>query len=166
MSDNAETAILAGGCYWIMQRLLRHPDGVTSTRAGWAGGRNDNPTEENNHGHAEVVEVVFDPDRISYRELLQYFFQVHRADLGARLVGSQYRSEIFCVSDEQREVAEETIADVDAGGHWPGKIVTKVSRAGPFWEAEADEQNYFQRHPYGYQFPRLEVEAASGETAA
>ena len=93
MSDNAETAVLAGGCYWIMQQLLRGRDGVISTRVGWTGGENDNPTEENNCGHAEAVEV--DPDRISYRDLLEFFFQIHRADLGEGLVGSSYRSEIF-----------------------------------------------------------------------
>ena len=131
MSDNAETAILAGGCSWIMQQLLRHPDGVISTRVGWTGGEGDDPTEENPGGHAEAVEVVFDPERISYRDLLEYFFQVHRADLGERLVGSIYRSEIFYTSDEQRKVAEETIRDVDASGHWPGKVVTKISEAGP-----------------------------------
>ena len=95
MSDNAETAVLAGGCYWIMQQLLRGRDGVISTRVGWTGGENDNPTEENNCGHAEAVEVVFDPERISYRDLLEFFFQIHRADLGEGLVGSSYRSEIF-----------------------------------------------------------------------
>ena len=165
MSDDAESAVLAGGCFWIMQQLLRDRDGVISTRAGWTGGENDNPTEENNSGHAEAVEVIFDPERISYRDLLEYFFQVHRADLGERLVGSSYRSEIFYTTDKQRKVAEETVRDVDAAGHWPGKIVTEISEAGPFWEAEAEEHDYFQRHPYGYQFPRLEVEAASRETA-
>jgi peptide-methionine (S)-S-oxide reductase len=156
MSDNAETAILAGGCFWIMQQLLRHPDGVISTRAGYTGGENDNPTEENNQGHAEAVEIVFDPGRISYRDLLEFFFQVHRADLGERLVGSQYRSEIFYTSEGQRDVAEETVADVDASAHWPGKIVTKVSEAQTFWEAEAEEQHYFDRYPDGRTsyFPR------------
>ena len=109
MSDNAETAVLAGGCYWIMQQLLRDRDGVISTRVGWTGGENDHPTEENNSGHAEAVEVAFDPERISYRDLLEYFFQVHRPDLGEDLVGSGYRSEIFYTSEEQRKVAEETI---------------------------------------------------------
>ncbi|HYZ46175.1 MAG TPA: peptide-methionine (S)-S-oxide reductase, partial [Actinomycetota bacterium] len=124
MSDNLETAILAGGCYWIMQQLLRHRDGVISTRVGWTGGENDNPTEENNSGHAEAVKVTFDPERLSYRDLLEYFFMLHRADLHERIVGSGYRSEVFYLSDEQRKVAEQTISDVDASGHWPGKIVT------------------------------------------
>ena len=162
MSDNAETVVLAGGCFWIVQQLLRNRDGVLSTRVGWTGGQNDNPTVENNSGHAEAVEVVFDPERVSYRDLLEYFFQVHRADLGEDLVGSDYRSEIFCTTDEQRRVAEETIADVDASGHWPGEVVTRVSEAGPFWEAEAGDQDYFQRYPDGCPtpFPRTGLQAA------
>lgn len=149
MSDNAETAVLAGGCFWIMQQLLRGREGVISTRVGWTGGENDNPTEDNNCGHAEAVKVAFDPTRISYRDLLEFFFQIHRADLGERLVGSSYRSEIFYTSREQRKVAEETICDVDASGHWPGKVVTKISAAGRFWEAVAEDQDYFQRYTYG-----------------
>jgi peptide-methionine (S)-S-oxide reductase len=161
MSDDAETAVLAGGCFWITQQLLRHCDGVISTRVGWTGGQNDNPTEENNSGHAEAVEVVFDPQRISYRGLLEFFFQVHRPDLGEDLVGSAYRSEIFYMTGEQRAVAEETIATVDASGHWPGKVVTTVSEAGPFWESEAEDQDYFWRYPGGCTppFPRAGVEA-------
>ncbi|HEX5821229.1 MAG TPA: peptide-methionine (S)-S-oxide reductase MsrA [Solirubrobacterales bacterium] len=168
MSDNTETAVLAGGCYWIMQQLLRGCDGVISTRVGWTGGENDNPTEENNSGHAEAVEVTFDPEQISYRGLLDFFFQVHRPDLGENLVGSGYRSEIFYTSEEQRKVAEETIPDVDASGHWPGKVVTKISEAGTFWEAEADDQDYFQRYPVGCAppFPQRGAEAAGRETAA
>jgi len=149
MSDNPETAVFAGGCFWIMQQLLRDRNGVISTRVGWTGGENDNPTEDNNCGHAEAVKVAFDPDRISYRDLLEFFFQIHRADLGERLVGSGYRSEIFYTSEEQRQVAEETIRDVDASGHWPGKVVTKISEAGPFWEAVAEDQDYFQRYTDG-----------------
>lgn len=145
MGDDAETAILAGGCFWIMQQLLRDRDGVISTRAGWTGGQNDHPTEENNSGHAEAVEVTFDPERLSYRGLLDYFFQVHRPDLGEHLVGSGYRSEVFCTSPEQRKIAEQTIADVDASHHWPGKVVTGISEAGRFWEADAEDQDYFQR---------------------
>lgn len=153
MSDNAETAVLAGGCFWIMQQLLRDRDGVISTRVGWTGGQNDHPTEENNSGHAEAVEVVFDPKRISYRDLLEFFLQAHRPDLGENLVGVAYRSEIFCTTDEQRRVAEETIADVDASGHWPGKVITKISEAGRFWEAEREDQGYFQRYPDGCEPP-------------
>jgi peptide-methionine (S)-S-oxide reductase len=132
MSDDTETVILAGGCYWIMQQLLRDREVVISTRVGWIGGENDNPTEENNSGHAEAVEVVFDPERVSYRDLLEYFFQIHRPDLGQTLVGSSYRSEIFYTTDDQRRVAEETVPDVDASGHWPGRVVTEISEAGPF----------------------------------
>ena len=132
MSGTAEIAVLAGGCFWVMQQLLRGCDGVVSTRVGWTGGENDNPTEQDNRGHAEAVEVTFDPERITYRGLLEFFFQVHRPDLGAGVVGSEYRSEIFYMSEEQRSVAEETIRDVDAAGHWPGKAVTEVSAAGRF----------------------------------
>ena len=156
MSDETETAILAGGCFWIMQHLLRDREGVVSTRPGRIGGENEEPTEEDNVGHAEALEVVFDPERISYRDLLEFYFQVHRADLGEDLVGSLYRSEIFHTTDEQRRVAEGTITDVDASGHWPGRTVTRVSEAGRFWEAEAEDQLYFQRFPDGCKppFPR------------
>ena len=168
MSDNTETAVLAGGCYWIMQQLLRDRDGVISTRPGWTGGENDNPTEKNNSGHAEAVEVTFDPERISYRGLLEYFFQVHRPDLGADLVGSGYRSGVFYANEEQRKVAEETIVDVDASGHWPGKVVTEVSEAGTFWDAVPEDQDYFERYPVGCPapFPRQGAEAADRETVA
>ena len=171
MSDNAETAVLAGGCAWIMQQLLRHPNGVIATRVGWSGGEGHNPTEENPGGHAEAVEVVFDPERISYRDLLEYFFQVHRADLGEELVGSIYRSEIFYTSEEQCQVAEETIRDVDASGHWLGKTVTEVNEAGRFWESEVADQDYFLRYPdypggSKAPFPRLGAEAAIRESAA
>jgi len=163
VGDETETAILAGGCFWIMQQLLRDRNGVISTRVGWIGGENDNPTEENNSGHAEAVEVVFDPERISYRDLLEFFFQIHRPDLGEHLTGSAYRSEIFCATDEQRRVAEETIPDVDASGHWPGEVVTEISEAGPFWEAEAEDQNYFQRYPDGCKRP-FQQHSGSGTT--
>jgi peptide-methionine (S)-S-oxide reductase len=171
MSENAETAVLAGGCAWIMQQLLRHPDGVISTRIGWSGGHGENPSEENPGGHAEAVEVVFDPERLSYRQLLEYFFQVHRADLGEHLVGSIYRSEIFYTSDEQRQVAEEMIRDVDASGHWPGKTVTRISEAGRFLEDGPDDQDYFLRYPDYPEgskppFPRRSVEAAGRDPAA
>jgi peptide-methionine (S)-S-oxide reductase len=171
MSDSAETAVLSGGCAWVMQQLLRHPDGVISTRVGWAGGEGDDPSEESPGGHAEAVEVVFDPERLSYRDLLEYFFQVHRADLDERLVGSIYRSEIFYMSEAQRETAEETIRDVDASGHWPGKTVTKVSEAGRFVEDAAKDQDYFLRYP-DYPdgskppFPRQGVEAAGQRSPA
>lgn len=162
MSDNVETAILAGGCYWIMQQLLRHRDGVVSTRVGWTGGENENPTEEDNSGHAETVEVTFDPTRLSYREVLEFFFLVHRPDLDETVVGPSYRSEIFYTSDEQRRIAEEVISDVDASGHWPGSVLTKITKAGPFWEAEQDDHDYLHRYPAGCTppFPRSAVEVA------
>lgn len=167
MSDETETAILAGGCFWIMQQLLRDRAGVISTHVGLIGGENDNPTEENNVGHAEAVRVVFDPQRTSYRELLEVFFQVHRPDLDEDLVSSPYRSAIFYTSDEQRKEAEEMVLDVDASGHWPGKTVTEVTEAGRFWEAPAGDQDYFRRFPAGCKppFPRAGVEAASRGTA-
>ncbi len=137
MSDSAETAILAGGCFWPMQQLLRHRDGVISTRVGYTGGENDNPTGENHPGHAEAVEIVFDPGRISYRQILDHFFQIHRPDLGEDVVGFDYRSEIFYTTAEQRQVAEDTLAEIDAAALWPGKVVTEISEARRFWEAEA-----------------------------
>jgi peptide-methionine (S)-S-oxide reductase len=150
MSENAERAVLAGGCFWVMQQLLRHRDGVISTRVGWIGGENENPTEKNNVGHAEAVEVTFDPNRLSYRELLEYFFMVHRHDLGEDVVGTGYRSEIFHTSEAQRVVAEETIRDVEASA---GKVVTRVSEAGRFWEEAPEQQDYLQRFPVGCPAP-------------
>ena len=165
MGDNAETAVLAGGCAWIMQQLLRHPEGVISTRTGFMGGENDNPTETDNGGHAEVVEVIFDPARLSYRGLLEVFFQVHRPDLDQGIVGSLYRSEIFCTSPEQRTVAEEMIRDVDASGHWLGKTVTKVSEAGVFWEMGPEDQDYLLRFPHGCEPPFPRQEDRTGKSA-
>ena len=152
MSDNAETAILAGGCFWGVQELLREREGVISTRVGYTGGDNDNPTYRNHPGHAEAVEIVFDPERISYRDILEFFFQIHdptTKDRQGNDVGSSYRSEIFYTSDEQRQVAEDTIADADASGLWHSKVVTKISEAGPFWEAGTEDQNYLQYYPDG-----------------
>jgi peptide-methionine (S)-S-oxide reductase len=153
MTDSTETAILAGGCFWGAQELLRKRDGVISTRVGYSGGDVPNATYRNHEGHAEAVEIVFDPERISYRDLLEFFFQIHdptTKDRQGNDVGSSYRSEIFYTTDEQREIAEETIADVDASGIWPGKVVTEVSEAGPFWEAEPEHQDYLQKYPNGY----------------
>ncbi len=156
MSESTERAVLAGGCFWILQQLLRGRDGVVSTRVGWIGGENENPTEKKNVGHAEAVEVTFDPDRLSYRALLEYFFMVHRPDLGADVVGSGYRSEIFYLNEAQRATAAETIRDVDAAGHWPGKVVTRISPAGRFWEEAPEAQDFLHRFPVGCPppFPR------------
>jgi peptide-methionine (S)-S-oxide reductase len=159
MSDNTETAILAGGCYWGMQEQIRQRDGVISTRVGYIGGENENPTDDDHPGHAEAIEIVFDPERTSYRDMLEFFFQIHdptTKDRQGKYSGSDYRSEIFYTTDEQRQVAEDTIMDVEASGLWPGKVVTQISAAGRFWEAEADDQYYLKRYPDGYSchFPR------------
>ena len=163
MTKSSETAYLAGGCGWIMQQLLRHPAGVIATRNGWMGGHGENPTEFDSGGHAETIEVVFDPERLSYRGLLEYWFQAHRADLGEEVVGSIYRSEIFYASSEQRRVAEEMIQDVDAAKHWLGKTATGISEAGVFWEAEPEDQDYLQRFPVDCKppFPRQAVPTAT-----
>ena len=153
MNPNTETAILAAGCFWGVQELLRNRDGVISTRVGYTGGDNDNPTYSHHPGHAEAVEIVFDPERISYRDLLEFFFQIHDPTTLNRQgndVGASYRSAIYYVDGEQRRVAEDTIADVDASGLWPGTVVTEVEPAGPFWEAEPEHQGYLERYPNGY----------------
>jgi peptide-methionine (S)-S-oxide reductase len=166
LNDGAETAILAGGCFWPAQELLRHREGVIATRVGYTGGAGENPVDDDHPGHAEAVEVVFDPERISYRQLLEFFFQIHRPDLGADLVGSGYRSEIFYLTDEQRQVAGSTIAELDAAGLFPGRVVTEISAAGRFWEAGAEDQDYLQRYPDGHTFfPRPAREAGRRETA-
>ena len=171
MSDNVETAILAGGCFWSAQELLRQRDGVIASRVGWTGGESDNPSEETPGGHAEAVEIVFDPERVSYRDILEFFFQIHdptTKDRQGEDTGSDYRSEIFYTTDEQRHVAEDTIADIDASGLWPGRVVTQISEAGAFWEAEAEDQYYLQRHPDGdtCHFPRPGWKLPHRETAA
>src|SRR3954452_6914479 len=150
MSEHTETAILAGGCFWGVQELLRHRDGVISTRAGYTGGQNDNPTYRNHPGHAEAVEIVFDPERISYRDILEFFFQIHdptTKDRQGNDFGSDYRSESFYTSHEQPRVADETLVDVDASALCHRKLVTAVIEAFPFWVAEAEHQDYLQRYP-------------------
>ena len=148
-----ETAILAGGCFWGAQDLLRKRPGIVSTRVGYSGGDVQNATYRNHGDHAEAVEVVHDPDVISYREILEFFFQIHDPSTRNRQgndVGRSYRSAIYYTSDEQRQVALDTIADVDASGLWPGKVVTEVEPAGDFWEAEPEHQDYLQKQPWGY----------------
>ena len=135
MSGTTETAILAGGCFWGMQDLIRKRPGVLSTRVGYSGGEVPNATYRNHGNHAEAIEIVFDPEQTSYRELLEFFFQVHDPTTRNRQgndIGPSYRSAIFTLSDEQRRVAEDTIADVNASGLWPGPVVTEVTPAGPF----------------------------------
>ena len=153
MTETHETAILAGGCFWGMQDLIRRRPGVISTRVGYTGGDVEHATYRNHEGHAEAIEIVFDPARISYRDLLEFFFQIHDPTTLNRQgndIGTSYRSGIYYLDDEQRRVAEETIADVEAAGVWPGKIVTEVAPASDFWEAEPEHQDYLERYPHGY----------------
>jgi len=148
-----ETAILAGGCFWGMQDLIRRMPGVISTRVGYTGGNVANATYRHHEGHAEAIEIVFDPAQISYRKLLEFFFQIHDPTTLNRQgndLGTSYRSAIFYTTDEQKLVAEDTIADVNASGLWPGKVVTEVVPAGTFWEAEPEHQDYLERIPNGY----------------
>jgi len=150
---STETAILAGGCFWGVQDLVRKLPGVIKTRVGYSGGDVANATYRNHGTHAEALEIVFDPAKISFRDLLEFFFQIHDPSTKNRQgndTGASYRSAIFYTSEEQKRVALDTIADVDASGLWPGKVVTEVSPAGPFWEAEAEHQDYLERIPNGY----------------
>ncbi len=158
MQEATETAILAGGCFWGMQDLIRRLPGVLRTRVGYCGGDVANATYRNHGTHAEAIEVVFDPARIGYRELLEFFFQIHDPTTPNRQgndIGPSYRSMILTLSPEQERVARETIADVDASGLWPGKVVTEVRPAGPFWEAEPEHQDYLERYPGGYTCHRI-----------
>ncbi|MEU4089803.1 peptide-methionine (S)-S-oxide reductase MsrA [Streptomyces aureus] len=153
MSRNEEKALLAGGCFWGMQELIRTFPGVLDTRVGYSGGDVPNATYRNHGTHAEAIEITFDPEKTDYRTILEYFFQIHDPSTANRQgndIGLSYRSAIFYVDDEQKRVAEDTIADVDASGLWPGKVVTEVAPAGAFWEAEPEHQDYLQRYPDGY----------------
>ena len=159
MSDTSECAVLAGGCFWGMQDLVRRLPGVISTRVGYSGGDVPNATYRNHGSHAEALEVIFDPATISFRQLLEFFFQVHDPTTRNRQgndIGTSYRSAIFYTSEEQKRVAIDTIADVNASGLWPGKVVTEVSPVGPFWEAEPEHQDYLMHYPNGYtcHYPR------------
>lgn len=148
-----ERAVLAGGCFWGMQDLIRKQPGVISTRVGYTGGRVKNATYRNHEGHAEAVEIMFDPAKTSFRTMLEFFFQIHDPTTLNRQgndLGTSYRSAIFYTSDEQKRVAEDTIADVEASGLWPGKVVTEIAPAGEFWEAEPEHQDYLERYPDGY----------------
>ena len=153
MSELTERAVLAGGCFWGMQELLRDYPGVISTRVGYTGGEVPNATYRNHGNHAESLEVIFNPAQLSFRKLLEFFFQIHDPSTANRQGndrGAGYRSAIYYTTNEQKRVAEETIADVDASGLWPGKVVTEIAPAGPFWLAEAEHQDYLQRYPAGY----------------
>jgi len=153
MTAVTERAILAGGCFWGMQDLIRRFPGVVSTRVGYSGGDVPNATYRNHGTHAEAIEIIFDPQKTSFRDLLEFFFQIHDPSTKNRQgndLGQSYRSAIFYTSNEQRQVAEDTIADVDASGLWPGKVVTELAPAGDFWEAEPEHQDYLERLPNGY----------------
>jgi peptide-methionine (S)-S-oxide reductase len=154
-----ERAVLAGGCFWGMQDLIRKKPGVISTRVGYSGGDVPNATYRNHGTHAEAMEINFDPSKISYRDLLEFFFQIHDPTTRNRQgndIGMSYRSAIYYTSEEQKRVALDTIADVDASKLWPGKVVTEVQPVGPFWEAEPEHQDYLEHYPEGYtcHFPR------------
>jgi peptide-methionine (S)-S-oxide reductase len=153
MAETTERAVFAGGCFWGMQDLIRRYPGVLSTRVGYTGGSVANATYRNHAGHAESIEIVFDPTKITYRRLLEFFFQIHDPTTLNRQgndIGTSYRSAIFYTSEEQKRVALDTIADVDASGLWPGKVVTEVVPAGAFWEAEPEHQDYLEHYPNGY----------------
>ena len=150
---DTERAILAGGCFWGMQDLIRKHPGVISTRVGYSGGDVKNATYRNHGTHAEAIEIIFDPSKLSFRLLLEFFFQIHdptTKDRQGNDRGSSYRSAIFYTSEAQREVAENTIDDVNASKLWPGKVVTELAPAGDFWEAEPEHQDYLERIPNGY----------------
>ena len=159
MTIETETAVLAGGCFWGMQDLIRKRPGVVATRVGYTGGNVENATYRHHEGHAEAIEIIYDPTVISYRDVLAFFFQIHdptTTDRQGNDVGTSYRSAIFYLDDAQRQIADDVIADVDASRLWPGKVVTEVGPAGPFWEAEPEHQDYLEHYPNGYtcHFPR------------
>ena len=148
-----QRAVLAGGCFWGMQDLIRKQPGVLRTRVGYTGGHVANATYRNHAGHAEAIEIIFDPAKTSFRQILEFFFQIHDPTTLNRQgndLGTSYRSAIFYVDDEQRLIALDTIADVEASGLWPGKVVTEVTKASDFWEAEPEHQDYLERIPNGY----------------
>ena len=158
-TTTTERAVLAGGCFWGMQDLIRRLPGVVQTRVGYTGGDVPNATYRHHDGHAESIEILFDPRQLSFRDLLEFFFQIHDPTTRNRQgndIGTSYRSAIFYTSEDQKRVAEDTIADVDASGLWPGKVVTEVTAAGPFWEAEPEHQDYLEKFPDGYtcHYPR------------
>lgn len=151
--SKTETAILAGGCFWGMQDLIRKMPGVLETRVGYSGGDVANATYRHHGTHAEAIEINFDPARISYRDILEFFFQIHDPSTKNRQgndQGTAYRSAIYFNSPSQEKTARDTIADVDESGLWPNKVVTEVAPAGPFWLAEPEHQDYLERIPHGY----------------
>jgi peptide-methionine (S)-S-oxide reductase len=150
---NTERAVLAGGCFWGMQDLIRKLPGVISSRVGYTGGDIPNATYPNHGTHAEGIEIIFNPEQITYRQLLEFFFQIHdptTPNQQGNDRGMSYRSAIYYTSDEQAEIAKQTIEDVNQSGLWPGKVVTEVEPVGDFWEAEPEHQDYLQHYPTGY----------------
>ena len=159
MTMTQQRAVLAGGCFWGMQDLIRKLPGVVKTRVGYTGGDIPNATYRNHGWHAEGIEIIFDPEKTSYRQLLEFFFQIHDPSTANRQGndrGPSYRSAIYFVDDEQKKIAEDTIADINASGIWPGKVVTELEPVSDFWEAEPEHQDYLERIPNGYtcHFPR------------
>lgn len=159
MTAGTERAVLAGGCFWGMQDLIRKQPGVVATRVGYSGGDTPNATYRNHGDHAEAIEIIFDPSATSYRDVLEFFFQIHdptTADRQGSDIGRSYRSAIYYTDEEQHRTAVDTIADVEASGLWPGKVVTEVEPVGDFWQAEPEHQDYLERYPNGYtcHFPR------------
>jgi len=153
MTGKTEKAILAGGCFWGMQDLIRKQPGVISTRVGYTGGDVPNATYRNHGTHAEGIEIEFDPAKLSYRKVLEFFFQIHdptTKDRQGNDIGLSYRSAIFYLDDAQKAVAEDTVADVNASGLWPGRVVTSIEPARAFWEAEPEHQDYLEKYPNGY----------------
>src|SRR5690349_517651 len=168
MTATTERAILAGGCFWGMQQLMRRLPGVVSTRVGYSGGNVKNATYCNHGTHAEAIEITFDPSQTNFRDLLEFFFQIHDPTTPNRQGndrGTSYRSAIFYTSDKQKLIANDTIADIEASGFWPGKVVTEVTPAGPFWEAEPGHQDYLERYPDGYTCHFVRPEWALPSTA-
>jgi peptide-methionine (S)-S-oxide reductase len=148
-----EKAILAGGCFWGMEELIRAQPGVLSTVVGYTGGEVKNATYRNHGTHAEAISITFDPEKLPYRKLLEFFFQIHNPTTKNRQgndIGASYRSAIFYLSEEQKRIAQDVINEINASGKWPGQVVTEVTPASDFWEAEEEHQNYLQKHPYGY----------------
>ena len=165
-----QRAVLAGGCFWGMQDLIRKQPGIVSTRVGYTGGDVPNATYRNHGTHAEGIEIIFDPAKTTYRDVLEYFFKIHDPTTKNRQgndVGLSYRSGIWYADEEQKRIAEDTIADVDASGLWGGKVVTEVEPVGEFWEAEADHQDYLEKRPNGYtcHFPRPDWVIPKRQTA-
>ena len=150
---NLERAVLAGGCFWGLEELFRKQPGVERTRVGYTGGDVPNATYRSHGSHAEAIEIWFHPNQMSFRQLLEYFFKIHDPTTLNRQgndLGSSYRSAIYYVTDEQKEITEIIIAEINASGVWPGKVVTEIKPVGEFWEAEPEHQNYLQRFPNGY----------------